>query len=91
MLAEDKAMEVAMAEGADWHFAVGELNKSQLMALSAAERVMREKAELEAQSMKAKVPCECCCFADAHSHNLTLSIVLSHRLRVFQHTGRYKS
>ncbi len=58
MINEGKAAEVAMAEGADWHFAVGELNKAQLMALSAAERVMREKAELEAESMRSKV----CCF-----------------------------
>ena len=56
MIAEGKESDVALAEGADWHFAVGELNKQQLAALSAAERVMREKAEVEAESMRSKVP-----------------------------------
>ena len=45
MVAEGRLEEIAMAEGADWHFAVGELNKAQITALSAAERVLREKAE----------------------------------------------
>ena len=55
MVAEGRLEEIAMAEGADWHFAVGELNKAQITALSAAERVMREKAEAEAATMKTKV------------------------------------
>ncbi len=56
MLEEGRGDEVATAESYDWHFAVGELNKAQLTALSAAERVMREKAEAEATAMKSKVP-----------------------------------
>ncbi len=55
MVAEGRLEEIALAEGADWHYAVGELNKAQITALSAAERVMREKAEAEAATMKTKV------------------------------------
>jgi hypothetical protein len=55
MLAEGRDEDVALAEGADWQFATGELNKAQLVALSAAERAMREKAEAETEKMRAKV------------------------------------
>ena len=42
-------------EAIDWQYAIGELNKAQIAALSAAERVMREKAEAEAAAMRAQV------------------------------------
>lgn len=47
--------DLAELESYDWQFAIGELNKAQIEALSAAERAMREKAEAEAASMRQQV------------------------------------